>query len=118
MSKLSLEERRLIWAVCCLAFHGSFRIHELLSRKVGSFDGTKTLLGNDVRLVNTTIDGIQEEILIVHLKSSKEQQLSKGINVELFATGGFSCPVKAWKMWRSLARIGLSAAKPVFRLSD
>ena len=32
MSPLSLERKRLIWVVCCLAFHGSFRIHELLSR--------------------------------------------------------------------------------------
>ena len=31
MSKMPLSKKRLIWAVSCIAFHGSFRIHELLS---------------------------------------------------------------------------------------
>ena len=28
-SSMDLQGKRLVWAVSCLAFHGSFRIHEL-----------------------------------------------------------------------------------------
>ena len=108
----------MIWAVACLAFHGSFRIHELLSKKVQTFDPTTTLLGNDVRLVKTKIDGALEEILVIHLKSPKEERLGGGINVELFSTGTFSCPVSAWKKWCGIAKNVQSSTKPVFRTQD
>ena len=117
-SQMSLVDRRMFWVVCCLAFHGSFRIHELLSRSVGSFDETSTLLGRDVRLMNTSIDGVKEEFLIIHLKSPKEASLKGGVNVELFTTGDFSCPVSAWKKWRALVKRGLDSSKPVFRFES
>ena len=66
MSSMPQHKKRMIWTVCCLAFHGSFRIHELLSKKTDSFDPTTTLLGQDICLVKTMIDGIEEEILVVH----------------------------------------------------
>ena len=114
----SLESKRMLWAVCCLSFHGSFRTHELLSRDQESFDPTSTLLGKDVRLVETTIGGVKEEILVVHLKSPKEDYLSNGVNVELFSTGTFSCPVEAWKKWRALIKGSLNPTKPAFRLQN
>ena len=49
VSDMSLERKRLLWAISCIAFHGSFRIHELLSKEEKSFDQTTTLLGSDVR---------------------------------------------------------------------
>ena len=112
------ERKILIWAVCCLAFHGSFRIHELLSRHEESFDLSTTLLGNNVRHVKTSVGGSIEEFLIIHLKCPKEQQLGKGVNVELFSTGTFSCPVNAWVKWRKLAKFNLEASKPMFRLAS
>ena len=78
-----------------MAFHGSFRIHELLSRNQNVFDPDTTLLGNNVRLVKTKVDGVIEEILVVHLKSPKEELIRKGINVELFSTDTLTCPVSA-----------------------
>ena len=30
VSNMSLEKKRLLWTISCVAFHGSFRIHELL----------------------------------------------------------------------------------------
>ena len=118
MSNRSKEEKRMIWTVCCMAFHGSFRIHELLSKANTTFDTTTTLLGRDIRLVNTTIEGQKEEVLVIHLKSPKEEHLTGGINVELFATGGFSCPVSAWRKWRSSTKASLPPTKPVFRFTD
>ena len=44
MNKMEFSKKRLIWAICCIAFHGSFRIHELLSKDGLSFDPTTTLL--------------------------------------------------------------------------
>ena len=88
----------MLWAIICLAFHGSFRIHELLSQEEFSFDPNSALLGRDVRLVNTTLDGKAEEILVINLKSPKEDNLSQGVRVELFSTNTFSCPLKAWKL--------------------
>ena len=118
MSSMPQHKKRMIWTVCCLAFHGSFRIHELLSKKAELFHPTTTLLGQDIRLVKTKIDGIEEEILVVHLKMPKERSLGPGVNVELFATGTFSCPVNAWKKWRSLDKFKIRATKPVFQLAN
>ena len=54
-SKMNMGKKRLLWAISCLAFHGSFRIHELLSRSETSYDFSTTLLGADVRVVNTKV---------------------------------------------------------------
>ena len=42
------------------------------------------------------VDQQTEEILVFHLKNPKEDSLRKGVNVELFSTGTFTCPVEAW----------------------
>ena len=118
LGKLSLEMKRMVWVICCLAFHGSFRIHELLSKQTEAFDQTTTLQGKDLRLVKTQIDGAAEEMLVIHLKSPKEEHLSGGVNVELFSTGTFSCPVEAWKKWRKVSTNNICPTKPVFRKID
>ena len=38
----SLAKKRLVWTICLVAFHGSFRIHELLSKEKMTFDITST----------------------------------------------------------------------------
>ena len=48
-SELELSRKRLLWAISCMAFHGSFRIHELLSKEALSYDPKTTLLGCDIR---------------------------------------------------------------------
>ena len=90
----------------------------MLSRNKTTFDPNTTLLGSDVRLVQTRIEGKEEEVLIVHLKSPKEEVISAGVNVELFGTGTISCPVAAWKKWRQVDKYRLSPTKPVFRTHD
>ena len=71
-SPMTQSRKRLLWAVSCLAFHGSFRIHELLSKAEGRFDPTTTLMGSDVRFVKTKIDGVLEDILVIHLKAPRK----------------------------------------------
>lgn len=117
-SRMCHEEKRLLWAVSCIAFHGSFRIHELLSRVSNEFDPTTTLLGCNVILKTVDVDGTREELMLIHLKSPKEEKLSGGVTVELFATNTFSCPVSAWKKWRKVSKVSASKSSPVFRLPN
>ena len=44
------SRRLLIWTVCTVAFHGSFRIHEILSQNASFYDPDFTLLTNNARL--------------------------------------------------------------------
>ena len=39
-----------------MAFHGSFSVHELLSKEKQEFDPMSTLLGCDVRKMEVTVD--------------------------------------------------------------
>ena len=114
-SGCSLERKRMIWLISCIAFHGSMRIHELLSRSEITFDPTTTLLGKDVRIVKTKLEGNSEEILIIHLKSPKEDALKLGVNIELFSTGTLTCPIQAWHKWLKVRKTRVEPTKPVFR---
>ena len=115
-SRMSHEKKRLIWAVSCMAFHGSFRIHELLSRHGKEYDPTNTLLGCDINLMNVDIDGTSEEVMMVRLKSPKEDKLCQGVTVELFSTKTFSCPISAFKKWKKVSKVAIVKTAPVFRL--
>ena len=115
INKMGVSKKRLIWAICCIAFHGSFRVHELLSKDGLSFDPTTTLLGKDVRVLKVNVEGTMEEVLVIHLKNPKEDKLKVGVNVELFATGTFTCPVAAWLKWQKASNMRPQALKPVFR---
>ena len=67
-----------------MAFHGSFGLHEVLSRSTTEYDSSSTLLGGDLREISLDIDGKKENVLMVHLKSPKEDKLRAGVTVELF----------------------------------
>ena len=49
--------KRLVWAVCCICWNGSFRIHEILSKKKKEFDPLCTLLDKDVKLQQFEVQG-------------------------------------------------------------
>lgn len=90
-----LWKKRLVWLVCAFAFNGSFRVHELLSRRPDEFDPTSTLLGVDVKFGSSMVDGVVVRSAKIHLKAPKEVRLKQGIFVDLFPTGSFLCPVEA-----------------------
>jgi hypothetical protein len=117
-SSIPHDIKRGLWAVSTMAFRGSFRIHEILSKHGQSYDPTTTLLGCDVRIEEHVIDGVKETVMKIFLKNPKEDKLCQGVTVELFGTGTFSCPVAAWRKWRQVARVPLAPTKPVFRLGD
>ena len=70
----SLAKKRIIWAICLLAFHGSFRIHELLSREMSSFDPSATLLLKDINIEECDVNNEPIKMLKIWLKSPKEQK--------------------------------------------
>ena len=47
------ETKRLLWALSTLMFFGAFRISELVSSQEATFDPDHTLLGGDIKLVNS-----------------------------------------------------------------
>ena len=50
-------QKRLVWAVCCVGWNGSFRIHEILSKKKKEFDPLCTLLEKDTKLQQFDMQG-------------------------------------------------------------
>ena len=114
----TLSKKRLIWTVCLIAFHGSFRIHELLSREQHKFDSLTSLLGKDISIENCFINGVYVKVLKVWLKSPKEQKFGGGLMVEVFETRSDLCPISAFEKWRMTSKVAITKTKPAFRLED
>ena len=93
------KKMRLIWAVCSISFFGGTRIHEILSRKERSFDPAFTLLWRDVELKEVKIGTETEKILQLKLKSPKEDRIGKEVIIDIYASHGLLCPVKAYEKW-------------------
>ena len=53
----SADTKRLFWAICCVAWAGSFRIHEILSKEATSYDLQSTLLWKDIQKDTVDVDG-------------------------------------------------------------
>ena len=98
--KQPLDNKLLLWAVSTLAFHGSFRIHEILCQNETFFDPDFVLLGKDVK---TSIfrgeTGQQTKVLHVTLKCPKESRKAGVTIVDIYETGGPTCPIKAFDRW-------------------
>ena len=101
-------ERLLVWAVCTLAFAGSFRIGEILCGREGQFDPDFTLLTEDVT------EGLSDggKMLSIKLKCPKETKTAAPTIVDVFESKGPLWPVKAWSRWRDRAVI--RERKPIF----
>jgi hypothetical protein len=108
----SLDDKLLLWAVSTVAFHGSFRIHEILCKKETEFDPDFTLLGRDVTLTNCKGMTGNRERLSVNLKCPKEARTGKSVVVDVFETKGDTCPIRAFKKWKN--RTERNPDKPLF----
>jgi hypothetical protein len=105
--------RLLVWCVCTLAFHGAFRIHEILCKTESFFDPDYTLLTEDVTM---TTDKAGKRTIHVKLKSPKEQKGKHATIVDVFESGNSLCPVKAFIRWK--ARQNCEIGSPLFRDID
>ena len=93
-----MEKKLLMWAVCSIAFHGSFRIHEILTKNITFYDPDFTLMTNNVRIVELGHDKA-DRMLEMTIKAPKENKVGKHVIVDIFESGGPVCPVKAFCRW-------------------
>lgn len=93
----------LMWSVSTLAFHGAFRIHELLSKADDNFDPDFTLLTKTV-VLKLSKSADEHGFLEITLKCPKESKTGKAVVIEVFQTNGVLCPVKAYSRWCSRAQ--------------
>ena len=84
---------RRMWAISCMAFHGSLPIGELLPLTQRPPCLLKTSLSRPTKWGGGHSDN-----------PSRPPKVPKGVTVELFPTDTFSCPVAAFKKWKSLVR--------------
>ena len=85
------EERIAIWAICCMAFFGCFRLGELLLESPTNFDQHRHLAWGDVAVD----DRADPHMLRIRLKQSKTDQFLKGADIVVGRTGTDLCPVAA-----------------------
>ena len=110
-----MQKKLLMWAVCSLAFHGAFRIHEILSKTSSTFDPDFVLLHENLSLKREFKEG-GDRFLEVVLKCPKESRTGKAVVIEVFETKGALCPVKAYERWQS--RTKAETGMPAFREDD
>ena len=67
----AIEEKRLFWAVATLAWSGSFRIHELLSKEDVKFDPQTTLVWKNIKEGTLIVKKEKLELIQVHIKLPK-----------------------------------------------
>ena len=113
-----LGKKRLVWAVCVFGFSGSFRVHEMLSKKQSEFDPTSTLLAGDVGVETVNLEGGLTQVLKVKLKAPKEARLRHGVGVDLFPTGSYLCPLQAVRKYVKALPFCLVDSLPIFRRLD
>jgi hypothetical protein len=107
----SAQNHRLIWAVATLLFHGMFRIRELVSEKDHEFDPAFTLLTDNIH-VDESGPTIQ-----VQLKAPKEDKKCRSKVVDVYSTGGPTCPVQAFLKWKAMLN-DWPQQTPAFRWSN
>ena len=117
-SKMRLSKKRIIWAVSTISWAGALRIHEILSKHGDKFDPMTTLLASDITSTEAMVGDRKVKALKMVLKHPKEERLSAGVIIDLFATGDFMCPVKAHTDWLRDKVVNLSTLKPMYRLAD
>lgn len=116
LDSMSPSDKLTYWAVATLAFSGAFRIHELLARKMSTFDPQITLLGKDVNLKEMHIGKEKVSSIQVLIKSEKKDRIGAGVIVDVYESGNQICPVRAFKKWQRT--VILKRNKPAFRLES
>jgi hypothetical protein len=100
-SNLSMDTKRLLWAVFTLLFLGSLRPSEALSTKKAEYDEVKTLTWSDVKMLSTCMDGKEVRFLQLTLKQPKTARSMPTQLVEIPELGKQICAVKAFEKWRA-----------------
>ena len=105
--------RRLIWAVATNLFHGLFRIRELVSEREDTFDPAFTLLTDNIHIST----GANQGAIQFQLKAPKEDKKHRSKIVDVYGTGGQTCPVNAFTKWKAAVNCW-PPGQPAFRWQD
>ena len=84
-------EMRVLWAVCCTAFFGFFRLGELLRSSPSEFNPRLHLSWGDMAVDSP----LAPTMVRFHLRQSKTDQFGRGVDIILGRTGCDLCPVAA-----------------------
>ena len=108
------ERKLLVWCIATVAFHGGFRIHEILPQKQSCFDPLVTLLNKDITIKNIQMEGSNLPTIQIKLKSEKTNKTGRHTLVDIYQSSTQLCPVKAYSKW-SIFRSNSEPDLPVFR---
>ena len=111
---LNNQEKLLIWSICTLSFHGSFRIHEILCNNSSAYNPYNSLLRQDIKIKSIVLNKERVEILEVRIKQSKTNDKAAPTIVDVFQSTGPLCPVAAYKKWQKNSTLS-GKDLPVFR---
>lgn len=117
-AKWSNIEKRLLWAIFTIAWSGSFRIHELCSRRKEEYDSQTTLLWRDITFSEIKLAGETIQSVGVHVKSPKVDTIGAGDCIQVFQLNNFMCPAKAMEKYREESKLKEEPEMPVFRSAD
>ena len=111
-------EVRLLWAVMTVAWSGSTRVHELLSKQKSTYDVQTTLLWKDVKFTSVKMEEKDVKTMVIHVKSPKVDRVGAGDDIVVAELGNFMCPISAMKKYREVIRLKEEAGMPVFRVKS
>ena len=114
-SKLSDDRKKMLWAIACLNWAGSLRIHESLTKNKKTFDKQTTLMGQDLKIQSIKIDKKTVKMIKLSLKCTKESRIGGGTVLEIFENKTFLCPVAAIEKYIASRKDKVRADKPFFR---
>ena len=109
--KATEHDTIMLWAACCLAFFGFFRIGEITVPSDSAFDPQIHPTLKDIAVDSPS----DPSLLQVHLKQSKTDQFRKGIDIFVGRTRNDLCPVAAVLAYIA-ARGDVSG--PLFKFAD
>ena len=111
-------EVRLLWAVMTVAWSGSTRVHELLSKQKNTFDVQTTLLWKDVKSKKVKMEGKDVDTIVIHVKSPKVDRVGAGDEIVIAELGNFMCPIAAMGKYRKEIKLKEEPDMPVFRVKS
>ena len=107
------SKKLLIWSLSTILFSGGFRVGEILPSSKNIFDPYSTLLEKDVEIKTITVNNEQIQTLQVKLKTEKTNKTAKHTLVDIYASYGPLCPIRAFTKYTKNRSI--SSANPLFR---
>ena len=94
LSRLTPDEKIVVWATCTLAFYGALRIAEVLCKDQFEYDPLDTLQKGDIKVCPADKTG--KESVSIKIRNSKTSKGKEEL-VSIYANYGATCPVAATK---------------------